>query len=117
MIPHERSLVAKMKDKPFALIGVNSDIDFAALKKKEFIEEKITWRSFSCGPEGTTGAIPSTWGIGSWPTIFLIDAKGCLRNRWVGNPGEDALDNAIDVLVGEVKSGSKPDKKKSGKQE
>jgi hypothetical protein len=25
MIPHERSLVEKWKDKPFALIGVNSD--------------------------------------------------------------------------------------------
>ena len=25
MYPHERSLVIEMKDKPFALIGVNSD--------------------------------------------------------------------------------------------
>src|SRR5262245_1672628 len=116
MIPHERSLVEKMKDRPFALIGVNSDTDFATLKPTKFVAEKITWRSFSCGAEGASGAIPSTWGIGSWPTIFLIDAKGCLRNRWVGNPGKEALERAIDSLVDEVKGGAKPDKKKPGKQ-
>ena len=27
MYPHERSLVERLKDKPFALIGVNSDTD------------------------------------------------------------------------------------------
>jgi hypothetical protein len=27
MIPHERSLVERLKDKPFALLGVNSDVD------------------------------------------------------------------------------------------
>ena len=115
MFPHERSLVAKMKDEPFALIGVNSDKNSADLKKKEYVEEKITWRSFSCGELGTMGAIPSNWGINGWPTIFLIDAQGKLRNKWLGNPGEETLDKTIEALVAEAKGAAKaPEAKKSG---
>ena len=44
MYPHERSLVKKMKDKPFALIGVNSDPRPKVKAAK--IRENITWRSF-----------------------------------------------------------------------
>ena len=33
MYPHERSLVKRMENRPFALIGVNSDKDKAVLKK------------------------------------------------------------------------------------
>ena len=107
MFPHERSLVAKMKDEPFALVGVNSDDNFEQLKKKEYKDEKITWRSFSCGDKGTRGTIPNDWGVRSWPTIFLIDAQGRLRNKWVGNPGEGILDKTIEDLVAEAKGGTK----------
>ena len=107
MFPHERSLVARMKDEPFALIGVNSDTNYEKLKKKEYKDEKITWRSFSCGEQGTSGPIPSDWGVRGWPTIFLIDAQGKLRNKWVGNPGDTVLDKAIDDLVAEAKGGEK----------
>lgn len=31
MYPHERSLVEKLKDEPFAIIGVNSDEDVVKL--------------------------------------------------------------------------------------
>ena len=34
MYPHERSLVEELKDKPFAILGVNSDKDLAALKPR-----------------------------------------------------------------------------------
>ena len=34
MYPHERSLVKKLKDQPFALIGVNSDRDLEKLKPR-----------------------------------------------------------------------------------
>ncbi len=112
MFPHERSLVAKMKDEPFALIGVNSDEDYAEKKKKEFVDEKITWRSFA--DETTGGPIAKDWEIHGWPTLFLIDAGGNLRKRWVGNPGEHVLDQAIDTLVAEAKSvkgkGAAPEK-------
>ena len=50
MIPHERSLVEKWKDKPFALIGVNSDGTNEEEGLKKFLEQAkemgVTWRSF-----------------------------------------------------------------------
>ena len=34
MYPHERSLVKRLANEPFALIGVNSDKDLEKLQKK-----------------------------------------------------------------------------------
>src|SRR5678815_1705705 len=107
MFPHERSLVARLKDEPFALIGVNSDKNFADLKKKEYVDEKITWRSFSCGDNGTSGEIPTAWGVQGWPTIYLIDAQGVLRKKYLGSPGDEVLDKEIDALVAEAKTKGK----------
>src|SRR5262245_33633492 len=106
MIPHERSLVARMKDEPFALIGVNSDPDLAE-KKPKFVEEKITWRSFWNGEKGTGGPISTEWGVQGWPTLYLIDAEGKIRRRWEGSPGDEVLDAEIDKLVAETKANAK----------
>jgi len=103
MFPHERSLVAKMKDEPFALIGVNSDSDLAAMKPK-FQEEQITWRSFWNGAEGTGGPIAKEWGVQGWPTLYLIDAEGTIRRRWEGSPGDEVLDSEIAKVVAETKA-------------
>jgi Thioredoxin-like len=103
MYPHERSLVKKLEGKPFALIGVNSDPDRDALKDV-LKKESITWRSFWNGPKATQGPISSAWKIDGWPTLVLIDAKGVVRYRWVGSPGNDKLDEAIDDLLKEMSS-------------
>jgi hypothetical protein len=107
MYPHERSLVKKMADKPFALIGVNSDEDLAELKPV-LKEEQITWRSFWNGKEGTGGPISTEWNVHGWPTLFVIDHKGVIRHKWLGNPGNDKLDAAIEKLVEEAEKESKP---------
>jgi hypothetical protein len=109
MYPHERSLVKKMADKPFALIGVNSDTDIPALKKR-MEEEQITWRSFWNGKEGTGGPISRAWNVRGWPTLFIIDHKGVIRHKYVGSPGEKALDEAIEKLVAEAEKEAKRDK-------
>ncbi len=101
MFPHERSLVERLKDKPFSLIGVNSDKDLADAKEKNK-KQQITWRSFWCGPEGTGGAIPKQFSIRGWPTIYLIDHKGVIRQKYLGSPGEEVLDREIDKLVKEA---------------
>ena len=106
MFPHERSLVARLKDEPFALVGVNSDKDLEDCKAKSE-KEKITWRSFWNGAEGTGGPISKQWGISGWPTIYLIDAKGKIRHKFVGSPGDEKLDEAIDALVKEANSAPK----------
>jgi hypothetical protein len=100
MYPHERSLVSKMANKPFALIGVNSDRDRETLKKVLTLQ-KITWRSFWNGG-GTGGPISKAWGIRGWPTLFLIDHKGVIRKKWVGSPGKVVLDREIEALVKEA---------------
>src|SRR5438105_7191622 len=96
MYPYERSLVAKMQGKPFALLGVNTDPDRAALRKA-MVEEKITWRSWIDG--GISGPIDQSWGIRAWPSIFVIDQKGVIRYRDVH---DETLDNAIEVLLKEM---------------
>jgi Thioredoxin-like len=98
MFPHERSLVKKLADKPFVLIGVNSDTDRESLKPK-LEKDEITWRSFWCGKEGTRGAIPTDWNVQGWPTLYIIDHKGVIRHKYVGAPLGDTLDKAIDKLV------------------
>ena len=103
MYPHERSLVEKLKDKPFALIGVNSDPDKAKLKKR-MAEEKITWRSFWSGPQGTDGPIPKTWNVHSWPTVFVLDGKGVIRHK---NLRDEALGEAVEKLLKEAEPAAK----------
>jgi len=105
MYPHERSLVKKMADKPFALVGVNSDQDVNALKPV-LEKEKITWRSFQNGPKGSE-PIATDWNVQGWPTLCVIDHKGVIRYRWVGSPGEDKLDEAIEKLVKEAEEDGK----------
>jgi hypothetical protein len=100
MYPHERSLVAKLADKPFALIGVNSDSSRQVVKKA-LVDENITWRSFWNGGS-TGGPISRDWGVSSWPTLVLMDAKGVIRQRWRGSPQPAVLDKAIDDLLKEA---------------
>ncbi len=93
MYPHERSLVKEMKDRPFALIGVNSDKDKEMLRPR-MEEENITWRSFWNGPLGTTGPISSEWGVSSWPTLYVIDHNGVIRAKCVGF-NQELIDSTI----------------------
>lgn len=103
MFPHERSLVEKFAGKPFVIIGVNSDRDLDKVRPK-FVEEKITWRSFWCGAEGTSGAIPTQWNVHGWPTLFLIDHDGVIQNKWLGAPRGTVLDDRLDELVGKAEA-------------
>jgi hypothetical protein len=105
MYPHERSLVKKMAGKPFALIGVNSDKDRKELKKV-LKKEKITWRSFWNGGS-INGPISRKWKVRGWPTLYVIDAKGMIRHRHVGSPGDEVLDAEIEKLVAEVEKAAR----------
>lgn len=99
MYPHERSLVARLADEPFALIGVNSDPKDnvkAALER-----ENITWRSFWDG--GTTGGpIATAWNVSGWPTIYVLDHKGVIRFKGVRG---EKMDEAVDQLLEEMEEG------------
>ena len=107
MFPHERSLVKRLENKPFALIGVNSDKDKTQIKEKNE-NQQITWRSFWNGPEGTGGPISKRWNVAGWPTLYIIDHKGVIRHKWVGSPGNEAMDKAIDELVEQAEKAATP---------
>src|SRR4051794_32047437 len=109
MYPHERSLVKKLSDKPFALVGVNSDPDREALKPV-LQKEEITWRSFWNGKEGTRGPISTEWNVRGWPTLYIIDHKGVLRHKHLGSPGDKKLDEEIEKLVAEAEKSARPAK-------
>ena len=102
MYPHERSLVEKLANKPFALVGVNSDKDREAIKET-IAEKQITWRSFWNGG-GTGGPISRDWNVTGWPTVYLIDAKGVIRWKSVG-VDETKLDAELEKLLQEAAGG------------
>jgi hypothetical protein len=100
MYPHERSLVKRLENEPFALLGVNSDKDLDALQDV-LKEENITWRSFWNGPEGTSGPISKAWNVSGWPTIYVLDGQGKIRYKDVRG---EAMDKAVDTLLAEIKN-------------
>jgi hypothetical protein len=79
------------------LLGVNSDTDREELR--DVVGKKqLSWRSWWDG--GRNGPIHTAWGIDSWPTLYLIDHKGIIRDA--GNPTSSELDQAIHQLVSEA---------------
>ena len=97
MIPHERSLVEKMKDEPFALIGMNSDSK--DVLRKAMVSERITWRSFWDGGSAG-GPIATRWNVHGWPSIFILDEEGVIRAR-------DLRDDAMEEKVVELLAAKK----------
>jgi hypothetical protein len=56
--------------------------------------ESLPWRSLAGARDAA-----SRWGVGATPTFVLVDHAGTIRGKWVGAPGEAALDAAIEPLV------------------
>ena len=96
MYPRERALLARLKDRPFAILSVNTDPDRETLRKS-IREGEITWRCWFDG--GRDGPITSRWNVRSFPTVYVIDAEGVIRE--VGLRGDD-LDRAVERLLGEA---------------
>ena len=105
MYPHERSLVERMKGRPFAIIGVNSDRDREKIRKIRE-EKKLTWRSFWDGSTG--GPIAIRWNVTAWPTTYVIDHKGVIRAKDLRQ--EKEIDRWVDQLVAEAEQGGEGQK-------
>jgi len=101
MYPHEQKLVKQYAGKPFVLLGVNGDTPDTL---KQLIDSgRITWR---CWSDGGNGPIAQQWQISAIPTLFLIDAKGVIRQTFQGRPREKQLEEAIAALVAETEKES-----------
>ncbi|MBI1916191.1 MAG: hypothetical protein HYS12_15870 [Planctomycetes bacterium] len=98
-----------MKDKPFALIGVNVSGYGVKSLKETMTKEKLPWRSFADSGSIGQGLIASKWNLSATPTFYIIDPKGVIRSKWVGSPGAKAIDTALDKLIKEAE-GNAPEK-------
>ena len=109
MLPHEKELVERLKNEPFALIGINTDSDLDAFKER-CKKEKVSWRNSWQGSTG--GPLCRAWGVNSFPTIYVLDAKGVIRYQNVRGP---TMDQAVDRLLAEMKAEKARDEKKDEK--
>jgi thiol-disulfide isomerase/thioredoxin len=98
MIPHEREMVKKLEKKPFKLISVSCDNEQETLTKF-FEKEPMPWDHWF---DGAGGTVAKAFRVRAFPTLYLIDHSGVIRNKWIGNPGDDKLEAAIDALVAEA---------------
>src|SRR5262249_20768937 len=89
-----------MKDKPFALIGVNINC-YDPQKLKEVMEkERLNFRSFTDKSDGEgLGVISSAWNLMGTPTIFVVDHTGVIRYIRRGIPDATAIDEKLNELI------------------
>jgi thioredoxin-like negative regulator of GroEL len=99
MFDHERSLVEKYQDRPFALLGVDLDNDRETLQKAQK-KYKLNWRSWW----DQDNAIASQWRVSSIPVLFLLDHKGVVRWKGMGAQDPKQLENRIEQLLKEAES-------------
>lgn len=97
MIPHEREMAKRLADKPFTLLGINSDQSRSALKKI-MAEQEITWPQIYDGPPGE-GPLANGWNVSGWPTIYVLDHEGAIRHR---DLRDESLENAVMALLEKV---------------
>ena len=82
------------------MIGVNV-VGHEPKKLKEVMEkERVTWRSIS------SQAVTARWNAGT-PTYYVIDANGVIRHKWVGSPGEKAIEMALEKLIHQAEEDTK----------
>lgn len=57
-------------------------------------KEKLNWRSTA-----DDGSIAEKWNSPGTPAYYVLDPQGVIRYKWVGYPGENALDAALEKLI------------------
>jgi thiol-disulfide isomerase/thioredoxin len=96
MIPHERELVERYRDKPFAMLGVYGAYDFDQAIKV-MAEKNVTWPVIktSNGPR----PIADIYGVSRFPVTVVVDADGVIRAAELGCV---SLDHVVAGLVAEA---------------
>ena len=90
-------MVETFKDKPFALLGVNSDGDRSVLQKI-IKDQGLNFRNAVDG--STSGPIATAWNVQGWPTVYVIDAEGVIRNKFIGVDAKVLTKAVEDLLKG-----------------
>ena len=58
------------------------------------VKENLNWRSMA-----NQGAITEKWNSPATPVYYVIDPDGVIRYKWVGDPGEKAIDAVLEQLI------------------
>jgi thiol-disulfide isomerase/thioredoxin len=95
MIPHQRELVKRLKDKPFTLVSISVDEKRETLV--DFLKtESMPWIHWY---NGLSGGVVSDLNARVFPTIYVVDSRGVIRNKEVRGKH---LDQAVDALLKEM---------------
>ena len=85
MVPLERALAVRYKDRPFTMLGVNGD------SKPETARAAMQKEQMACPPfwngDAPKGNIADDWNIHNWPTFYVLDPNGIIRFKGVGYAG------------------------------
>jgi peroxiredoxin len=100
-VPDEKKLVERLRDRPFALLGINSDSDREKLKAT-IKKEGIAWPSWWDGGR-TGGPIAMRWDVHAWPTLIVLDHTGVIRFKNLPHHIPRLLDEAVDSLLNEMR--------------
>ena len=93
--------MTNLKDRPFALIGVNVNDRESKDLKATMAAEKMNWRSFAYQESVAEKWNPST------PSYYVLDPRGVIRHKWVGAPGATAIDTALEKLIHDAEAAGK----------
>ena len=78
-IPNEKALVERLKGRPFAMLGVNTDADPEDTRK--LMEARgVAWPNWRDGGPGD-GPIARLYHLRGLPTVYVIDAQGKIRSK------------------------------------
>ncbi len=95
MIADERELVKRLADKPFALVSIS--IDDTPQTVADFLtKESMPWTHWYNGPLGSLIADLNAY---SYPTIYVLDARGIIRYKDIRGK---LLDQAVDTMLKEL---------------
>jgi thiol-disulfide isomerase/thioredoxin len=87
MFPYERSIVERMRGRPFVMLGVNSDDQMSAPQSLAR-DGSVTWRSWRDSGALYGGAITRRWNVQALPDLFILDDRGVIRHH-VGPHADD----------------------------
>lgn len=97
--PRLRELVARYRDRPFVVLGIDNNDPRPLLKDLQKKGER-TWRSWWDGdrPDGP-GPITTRWNVGGYPTFIVLDHAGTIRYKDLHPFDVRGFDEAIEALV------------------
>jgi thiol-disulfide isomerase/thioredoxin len=100
--PALSSLHRELASRGLVILGANADrvlgLDYDDSVRQRYVQERhITYPIANWTPE----ADRSYGGVSIFPTLFLVDRKGVIRNHWIGYVQLETLRQAINGVLGE----------------